>query len=331
LTVFGEVTLKKDHLLQHNSFKITMYVQSLICFLSQSLVFEEASKLLNRTLNVNVSAKQCQRVSEWYGAQLDPIINANHIEYIPQLSPLKSKDEHTYIMIDGSMIYTRDDGWKENKLARIFKESKNVEVQQGRKEVVENVYVSHLGSVDIFLPKLERHISLVKGRKVFIADGARWIWNFVEDNYPGAVQILDYYHAVEKLEALIKNHYKNSTKGVEWYEKQKELLLEDRVDIVIDNIKALKPQKESTKEMKHAVLNYYVENEDRMLYKTYRNKGLLIGSGPIEAANRSVIQQRMKLSGQKWSIKGANAIANLRCYDKSNAWPIIEELIKLAA
>lgn len=50
-----------------------------------------------------------------------------------------------------------------------------------------------------------------------------------------------------------------------------------------------------------------------MIYKTFKEKGYVIGSGPIEVAHRSVIQQRMKLSGQKWSIKGANAIANLRC------------------
>ncbi len=68
-----------------------------------------------------------------------------------------------------------------------------------------------------------------------------------------------------------------------------------------------------------------------MLYKTYKDKGLLIGSGPIEAAHRNVIQQRLKLSGQKWSIKGAQAIANLRCYQKSCAWNIIDDLIKLAA
>jgi hypothetical protein len=318
-------------LLQHKAFKITMYVQSLICFLSQSSVFEEASNLLMRMLNLNISAKQCQRVSEWYGSQIDPIIDANHVEYIPQITPVKTKDEHTYIMIDGSMVFTRDDGWKENKLARIFKESKNVEIQENRKEVIENVYVSHLGSVDVFLPKLERHISLAPGKKVFIADGARWIWNFVEDNYPGAIQILDLFHALEKLELIVKHHYRNNEKGSEWFETQKVLLLDDQVDIVIENIRATKPRSETAIETKQSVLNYFIENEDRMLYKTYKDKGLLVGSGPIEAAHRNVIQQRMKLSGQKWSIKGANAIANLRCYNKSNAWSIVENLIKIAA
>jgi hypothetical protein len=99
---------------------------------------------------------------------------------------------------------------------------------------------------------------------------------------------------------------------------------------VIKNIKATKPKNENTIQMKEDVIRYFEENEDRMLYKTYKDKGLLIGSGPIEAAHRNVIQRRMKLSGQKWSIKGANAIANLRCLNKSNSWSIVEKLIKLA-
>ncbi len=67
-----------------------------------------------------------------------------------------------------------------------------------------------------------------------------------------------------------------------------------------------------------------------MQYKSYREKGLMIGPGPIEAAHRSVIQQRMKLSGQKWSIKGAQAMCNLRCYKHSGAWDMIKKIIAAA-
>ena len=84
------------------------------------------------------------------------------------------------------------------------------------------------------------------------------------------------------------------------------------------------------KEFKEKAIGYFIEHEDRMLYKTYREKGLMIGSGPIEAAHRSVLQQRMKQSGQKWTTEGANAIANLRCYRKSGAWKLIKKIIAAA-
>jgi hypothetical protein len=323
---------KKRHLHQHKVFKITVFVQSMICLLSQQSVFAEASSLLKKMFFLDISAKQFQNVSEYYGNQLDPIINANQTDYIPQLSERKSSEQtDTYVMMDGSMVFTREEKWKENKLARIFNSDKNITVNKDRNEIVENVYVSHLGGIDTFLPKLERHISLVKNRKIFISDGAKWIWNWVEDNYPGATQIIDYYHAIEKIEHLAKVNYTSEEKRKTWVEEQKELLMNDGVYEVITNITNLKPRTELAKEAKQLALRYYTEHEDRMLYKTFKDKGLLIGSGPIESAHRNVIQKRMKLSGQKWSKKGANAIANLRCYQLSNSWSMIESLIKIAA
>ena len=306
-------------------------MQSLICLLSQSSVFDEASRHLKRLLNIDLSAKQCQRVSEWYGSQIDPMVQANKTEYMPQLSKPKKRDENTYIMVDGGMVFTREDKWKENKLARIFYESQNAEIQRNRNEIMDTVYVSHLGGIDKFLPKVERHISLVSGKKIFIADGAKWIWNWVEDNYPGSIQILDYYHAIEKIEHLAKHQFEDESKRNQWLDQQKELLINNGVLQVISNMKKLRSKNSVVAQAKQKAISYYEEHEDRMLYKTYKEQGLLIGSGPIEAAHRNVIQQRLKLSGQRWSISGAQAIANLRCYEKSGAWGIVENLIRLAA
>ena len=100
---------------------------------------------------------------------------------------------------------------------------------------------------------------------------------------------------------------------------------------VINQLKALKPRCTEAKNAKENAIHYYTEHEDRMMYKTYTQLKLLIGSGPIEAAHRKVIQQRLKLSGQKWSIPGAQAIANLRCYNSSKNWNIIKNLLRLAA
>ena len=68
-----------------------------------------------------------------------------------------------------------------------------------------------------------------------------------------------------------------------------------------------------------------------MQYKDYREKGYMIGSGAIEAAHRNVVQQRLKLSGQRWSIAGAHQIVNLRASKKSNQWNTVVQLIKSAA
>lgn len=299
--------------------------------LAQACVYDSCCSLLKSLLHIDLSTSQINRVATYYGQQIDPIVEANHIEYIPQLDTSKKEDDITYVMVDGSMVFTRSEGWKEIKLARLFNDSQNIDIQHQRREVVDNVYVSHLGSTKEFLPKLERHIALVDNPKVFIADGAAWIWKWVEDNYPGATQILDYYHAIEKIAELARHQYKDTAVRRKWLDDQKLLLLNNQVYDVIQNMKNLRAANDQAKAAKQNAVRYYETHEDRMQYKSYKAKGLLIGSGPIESAHRNVIQQRAKLSGQRWSKAGLQAVINLRCYQQSNAWNMIDNLIKLAA
>lgn len=318
-----------------------MHLQELLCDLAQSNVFQEVSETLKRILKLDISAPQVQRVSEYYGDQLNAIIEANQEEFIPKLPEVKSPSEKTYTMIDGHMLCTRDyknennnqqweEKWREMKVGMQFREGENVQLSKSRKEILNPIYACHLGSVEDFFPKFERHLS--RGdTKVFIGDGAKWIWLWIELNFPGSIQILDYYHAVEKLELFAKNHFHQKDLKQKWLEKQENLLMENQVVEVIENLKNVKPRNTLAIEAKKVAINYYIEHEDRMQYKTYRDQGLLIGSGPVEAAHRKVIQQRMKRSGQKWSIKGAQAIANLRCFKESGHWSKIENLVRLAA
>jgi len=300
-----------------------------LCNMGQAMVYTEVSDLTEELLSIDIAPCQVQRLCNHYGEMLDPLIQANCETVIPQLES-KQTDDSSYIMMDGSMVYTREDQWREMKLCRVFKGSQLIDLQENRREIYQSIYVSHLGSVQEFFPKLERFL-VQYHNKVIIGDGAKWIWNWAEDNYPGAIQILDYFHAKEKLVLFAKQHFKDDQLRVEWIKSQEEKLMANQADKVIEDLKSRRPKTEQAKYAKQKAMDYYIEHEDRMQYKTYRDKGLLIGSGPIEAAHRSVIQQRMKLSGQKWSIRGANAVANLRCYKQSGAWKIIRTIISQAA
>lgn len=331
MTKLGRVDLPKTHPLcpKKSGFKMTAKVQEDVCLLGQTGVYQEASELAERLMGLQISDQQIRRVCTAYGTVLGQAIKANIEPMIPKLKATNDEDP-TYLMMDGSMLFTRSGEWKELKLARVFKGSKVIDIQLRRSEIIDTVYCSHLGSVKDFFPKLERHITSYK-HLVVVGDGASWIWNWCEDNYPGCVQILDFFHAKEKLVILAKAHFRDDDKQKIWMEKQLKLLKDDGVHQVIANVEKLPCRNETSKEAKIKLLKYYEEHEDRMIYKTFKEKGYMIGSGPIEAAHRSVIQQRMKLSGQKWSIKGANAIANLRCYRSSSSWGIVTDLIKKIA
>lgn len=155
--------------------------------------------MLRALVGIEVSARQIQRVSKCYGQRVEEHLAAlaKGTEAPPVLA-LKANDEVVYGLLDGSVIFSREKGWTEMKVGRLFASGSRVAVQPDRKENLRSLYVWHLGGHKTFLGKFDAYCEPYQ-HKVFIADGARWIWNWVEDAYPEAVQILDFYHALEKL------------------------------------------------------------------------------------------------------------------------------------
>lgn len=162
-------------------------------------------------------------------------------------------------------------------------------------------------------------------RFIFISDGATWIKNWISDAFPQAISILDYYHVCEHLHLFTSNYFTDKAKEKLWVNQQKDLLLESKVLTVIENIQALAGQNKEAQKL----IAYYEGNSDRMDYKNYQQMGSgIIGSGAIESAHRTVVQKRMKQSGQRWSIRGAQHMLNLRVVRKNLQWSKIIELTK---
>jgi hypothetical protein len=118
-----------------------------------------------------------------------------------------------------------------------------------------------------------------------------------------------------------------------WIEEQTKCLKEQDVEVFIKNIEDLPvsiiPKVE---ESKRIVLEYYKNHKNRMQYKKFLEQGLLIGSGAMEAAHKNVLQHRLKLSGQRWTMDGLQQMTQLRVVYKSNKWDRIKEFaINMAA
>ena len=141
----------------------------------------------------------------------------------------------------------------------------------------------------------------------------------------GAVSILDYYHACEHLYQFSSTWFSDRQQEKIWVSEQKELLLQSEVLKVIQNIEQLAA---NTKEAQQLIA-YYQSNKERMDYQRYKQLGCgIIGSGAIESAHRTVVQKRMKQSGQRWSIPGAQHMLHLRVIRKNHQWNKIIQLIK---
>lgn len=298
-------------------------MQELMIYAGQTDCYENCNDVIDKFLDISVSTSQVHRVTDTYGKEIGKTLNEHTI-----LTPLK-KEEVLYVQADGSMLLTREEGWKEVKLGRIFKSSDCIHAAGKPGWISNSQYVAHLGSHKKFTDQMEHLIdsySYPESKLIFITDGAPWLKNWIEDAYPSSHSMLDYYHACEYLHAFSREYFTDQAKEKQWIEEQKELLLDSRVQDVISNVEQLNSTKKEARKLKE----YYQANIGRMDYKAYQQMGCgIIGSGAIESAHRKVIQKRMKQSGQRWSKEGAQNMLNLRVIKCNNQWNKIVALTKM--
>lgn len=304
-------------------FKISPYLQELALEVGQEFPFQQASNWLARLAGVDLDAKQIERLTHHYGQQLEQ-----------QPAPaLQDASTLHYCMMDGGMVLTRPNHWREMKVGRIVKETDIAVLTEQRKQVDHSVYVAHLGDCDTFFEKFVRHTDGL-ANKVFLADGAQWIWEKVTQRYPGSVQILDFYHCWEKFCGFAALHFADPTERSAWLDRQRGYLLQDQLGQVVANLLVEQvPLAERTSEpqVKLAqLLTYVLNNLERMRYGHFRKQGYWIGSGAMEAAHRTLVQHRLKRSGQRWTPTGAQQVVNLRVAYQSRQWKHVQQLILAA-
>jgi Transposase len=276
---------------------------------------EKASRILAIEVNESQLYRCCQNVAE---AIADDIV----VEPSKTLAEIEQKaDESVYAMVDGSMMFM-DEGWKEVKLGRVFKATQVVDCEELKWEMGASNYVAKRGEYQLFTAQFEKLLppdSLCQ--KIFVTDGATWIQNWIKESYPGAVHILDFFHVCEKLGEVAPNKT--------WLDEQKAILrLSGGAALVKKSVELL--VKDHVKDA-DKVLTYLENNQDRMGYASYREQGWMIGSGPIESAHRTVLQVRMKRSGQRWANHGCDNMIKLRLIMKNNQHEEVRKVLKTAA
>jgi hypothetical protein len=152
-------------------------------------------------------------------------------------------------------------------------------------------------------------------KKVVMGDGAEWIWNLAEQHFPGAVQIVDLYHARQHLWELVRKlHPNDEAKQKAWMRAhQKRLLDKGKIEKLVAAIASLHSRNPEVAEKIRLEADYFHRNAGRMRYPKFRVQHLFVGSGVIEAGCKAVVGTRLKRSGMFWTVRGANAILALRC------------------
>lgn len=277
-------------------------------------------------LGLASSESQIHRLTNHYGVLAGELLE----ETSPALE--LDADDRVYAQVDGSMVFVRQEGWKETKLGRCFVESSCVNMSEKRQEVRQSEYIAHLGSHLDFEQKMELLVDKYEpfgSKLIFISDGAPWIANWIKANYPEATVILDFFHACEYLSEFIEAYF-GKIYHKQYYQQWAEQLKKQGAEDIIEQITRLPIDSKKAQKARDKVINYYQNNLYRMDYPTYLQRGLYIGSGAIEAAHRTVIQKRLKLSGQRWTREGAQNVLNLRTLNMSGRWHELQQQLRAA-
>lgn len=290
--------------------------------------FESASdELLHTMAGVTVSGSKVHSLCADAGAAAQELGVSGELGESRLLRP----GEKLYVEIDGGMVFI-DREWKEVKVAVAFPSSDRVEVAKDRKELLHRRFCATLDTrdelgqqvyamVEPYLPKRADGAPIIEGNVVVLADGAAWIKNLVEEVLPGAMILLDWYHASEHVaETAMALYPENPTQRKSWCTRQMNLLGRGEAATLLRRLVNLSMRLDAGSKQQEAVAAlhcYLAERKNHLRYAYARNEGLDIGSGAIESAMDHVIQQRMKRSGMRWKRTGAAAMVGLRCAYRS--------------
>ena len=296
--------------------------------------FEQGREQLDLLAGIEVTAKAVERNAESIGEDIEAceqaeVRRAKQLELPEVCSPavpllyiemdgtavpvVKAETEGRTGRIEGQPAHTR-----EVKLGCVFTQTTTDEDGRPVREEESTSYVGAIETAEQFGLRLyteawRRGWSRAK-KKVVIGDGAVWIWNLAEQHFPGAIQIVDLYHARQhlwELSAKLFPHHDAPCKR--WIARCLNRLDRGKIEALV---KILRDPQPADPELAKIVANeadYLERNAERMRYPTFRAQGLFVGSGVVEAGCKTVIGSRLKRSGMFWTVRGANAIIALRC------------------
>jgi hypothetical protein len=172
--------------------------------------------------------------------------------------------------------------------------------------------------------------------KVVLCDGARALWKYIRGSFlfQAWVLILDYYHAAEHLSLAAEALFgKGTPEAKDWFNKYADKLLEEdgAVDALLRSMKhyaGVHALPAARRKVLAAQRHYFLTNQAYMAYADFRRRGLPIGSGPVEAACKTLVKARLCQSGMRWSVEGGQNILDLRTYVKSKRWQPMWETYK---
>ncbi len=322
----------RDQALGMDAASLSPAVVRMIGTVGAMVSFQEGSELLTELAGVAVNAKQVERTAEGLGKEIaeDERVRSEPLDSLPLPQTLYLGMDGTGIPLRAEELVGRtgkqpDGSAKtgEVKLCTIWSaESLDEEGTPIRDEgsVSYSAALESASALDTsatrspFAERVWREATRRRfcqaPRAAVLGDGAPWIWNIAEDQFPGAVQIVDRYHAKQHLGDLGKALYGATTpRAFQWADRRKEELDTGKFRMLLTAIRRQVPRSEDARRCLH----YFQTNRERMRYPEFHAQGLCTSTGVVEAGCKVAIGTRLKRAGMHWTVHDSNAIIALRC------------------
>lgn len=235
--------------------------------------------------------------------------------------------DHLCVSLDGTKVNTYE-GWREVKAVSVSEVEPLEQPQPDgtRVRLVKHSYRAGFWEAKEFAAvqwaeAKRRGVERAK-RLTSVNDGAEWIWAIVLLCYPLALQIVDWWHAVERLWKVANLVFgQGSEVGEAWVKARKDELWRGRVSAVVASLEKLKPGTEEAAKEVRLLGEYLRTHAERMRYQEFRELGEPVGSGTVESACKNVVGTRLKRGGMRWKVERAEGVLTLRCALLSGRWP----------
>ncbi|WP_162549708.1 hypothetical protein [Hymenobacter nivis] len=315
-TRFGRVAIAKTNPFSAPVLgaRTSPYLQAKLVLLGAGHVFAAVPPLVESLLGIRVSTSQVYRRTQ-AAAQALPAAALD-----APCPAVSAGQGPVYGMVDGSMIFT-DAGWQEVKVGRAFQAIPPA-AGSAAGLVGPSPYVAQRGPFAPFTRRFEQVLPPgTHAQQVFVTDGAPWIHHWLQKSYPHATHILDFYHVAEKLAAAAQA----AATPAAWLPAQYARLWAghspagEQALMRLPGLPAL---------LATQLVAYLRTNRLRLRYDQFRQRGLRCGSGPVETAHRTLLQVRLKRSGQRWSNDGLDRLVRLRSALKSPQRHLLTDLFK---
>jgi hypothetical protein len=295
---------------------VSPHAQRLICTLGVDRSFERCGRHLRQVAGLVVCDNTVRKICDRHGGLMRPWQRDD-----PEAArPFRAAKGDVEFQTDGTCVNTTG-GWREVRLSIFAKRKPGTPVtdlddwdEQRMPAPHARVATAAIRTSEALGPQWRRSAARLgvtrTAELTVLADGAKWIWNEVEKNLPGAAGVLDIYHAGEHLHGAAVALHGAGEAAEAWYERRRRTLLESGSPGLLAEL-ASEPGDVSD------LVGYLGPHGDHTPYRRRLAEGRSIGSGMVEGACKTAIGRRLKQTGARWKVRRLERMAALCCLDYS--------------